>query len=135
MATAVRTEHLTKRYGAVAALNDLNLEIAEGEVVGYHQAERGGEDDDSAVVARAGQAHPPDGRKSLGWTARATTASVRPRPLGPEGTTSLGDLEVQVVERGNCPVALGQVFRSSQLLPLARPRSSAGVLRPKLLCC
>ena len=33
--TAVRTEHLTKRYGAVDALKDLNLEIAQGEVVGY----------------------------------------------------------------------------------------------------
>jgi len=35
MPTAVRTELLTKRYGAVAALKDLNLEIGEGEVVGY----------------------------------------------------------------------------------------------------
>ena len=33
--TAVRTEHLTKCYGAVEALKDLNLEIAQGEVVGY----------------------------------------------------------------------------------------------------
>ena len=36
MATkTVRTEHLTKRYGDVDALKDLNLEIAQGEVVGY----------------------------------------------------------------------------------------------------
>ncbi len=36
MATsAVRTERLTKRYGAVDALKDLNLEITQGEVVGY----------------------------------------------------------------------------------------------------
>jgi ABC-2 type transport system ATP-binding protein len=34
-AIAVRAEHLTKRYGAFAALKDLNLEIAQGEVVGY----------------------------------------------------------------------------------------------------
>jgi len=33
--TAVRTEHLTKRYGSVEALKDLNLEITQGEVVGY----------------------------------------------------------------------------------------------------
>ena len=32
---AVRTEGLTKRYGTVEALSNLNLEIAEGEVVGY----------------------------------------------------------------------------------------------------
>jgi ABC-2 type transport system ATP-binding protein len=36
MATmAVRTEGLTKRYGAVDALHDLSLEIRPGEVVGY----------------------------------------------------------------------------------------------------
>jgi len=33
--TAIRTEGLTKRYGAVTALSDLNLEIGEGQVVGY----------------------------------------------------------------------------------------------------
>jgi ABC-2 type transport system ATP-binding protein len=31
----VRTEHLTKRYGAVVALDDLNLEMCAGEVLGY----------------------------------------------------------------------------------------------------
>jgi len=33
--TAIRTEGLTKRYGDVDALSDLNLEISPGEVVGY----------------------------------------------------------------------------------------------------
>jgi ABC-2 type transport system ATP-binding protein len=33
--TAVRTEGLTKRYGSVTALSDLDLEIAPGEVFGY----------------------------------------------------------------------------------------------------
>jgi ABC-2 type transport system ATP-binding protein len=33
--TSIRTEGLTKRYGAVVALEDLDLEIAQGEVVGY----------------------------------------------------------------------------------------------------
>ena len=32
---AVRTEHLTKRYGSVVALEDLNLEVRAGEVLGY----------------------------------------------------------------------------------------------------
>ncbi len=35
MAVAVRTERLTKTYGAVDALHDLDLEIHHGEVVGY----------------------------------------------------------------------------------------------------
>jgi len=33
--TAIRTEGLSKRYGDVDALSDLNLEISPGEVVGY----------------------------------------------------------------------------------------------------
>jgi len=35
VATAIRTEGLTKRYGDVVALDHLDLEIAQGEVVGY----------------------------------------------------------------------------------------------------
>ena len=35
VATAIRAEGLTKRYGEVAALDHLDLEVAEGEVVGY----------------------------------------------------------------------------------------------------
>jgi ABC-2 type transport system ATP-binding protein len=34
-ATVIRTEGLTKRYGEVAALDHLDLEVAQGEVVGY----------------------------------------------------------------------------------------------------
>src|SRR5580692_6879820 len=34
-AAAIRTKGLTKRYGDVAALDHLDLEVAEGEVVGY----------------------------------------------------------------------------------------------------
>src|SRR5271166_5625672 len=32
---AIRTESLSKRYGTVDALRDLDFEVAEGEVVGY----------------------------------------------------------------------------------------------------
>ena len=32
---AIRAEGLTKRYGAVAALDHLDLEVAPGEVIGY----------------------------------------------------------------------------------------------------
>ena len=31
----LRTEHLTKHYGSVAALEDLNLQVRAGEVLGY----------------------------------------------------------------------------------------------------
>ena len=34
-ASAIRTEGLSKRYGAAQAVRDLDLEVAEGEVVGY----------------------------------------------------------------------------------------------------
>ena len=33
--TVVRTEGLTKRYGDVVALDHLDLEVAQGEVLGY----------------------------------------------------------------------------------------------------
>jgi ABC-2 type transport system ATP-binding protein len=32
---AIRTERLTKRYGGVAVLDQLDLEVVEGEVLGY----------------------------------------------------------------------------------------------------
>jgi ABC-2 type transport system ATP-binding protein len=32
---AIRTDGLTKRYGATVALHPLDLEVAEGEVLGY----------------------------------------------------------------------------------------------------
>jgi ABC-2 type transport system ATP-binding protein len=35
MAMAIRTEHLSKRYGHTAALDGLDLEVATGEVLGY----------------------------------------------------------------------------------------------------
>ena len=35
MATAIRTQGLTKRYGDVVALDHLDLEVGQGEVVGY----------------------------------------------------------------------------------------------------
>ena len=31
----VRTEHLTKRYGKLVAVDDLNLEVHQGEVFGF----------------------------------------------------------------------------------------------------
>jgi ABC-2 type transport system ATP-binding protein len=34
-APAIRTEGLSKRYGSLDALSDLNLEVAEGEIVGF----------------------------------------------------------------------------------------------------
>src|SRR5436305_11239575 len=35
MAAAIRTEGLTKRYASTVALDALDLEVAEGEVLGY----------------------------------------------------------------------------------------------------
>ncbi|HEX2321855.1 MAG TPA: ATP-binding cassette domain-containing protein [Streptosporangiaceae bacterium] len=35
MVAAIRTEGLAKYFGATAALRPLNLEVAEGEVLGY----------------------------------------------------------------------------------------------------
>lgn len=35
MDIAIRTDHLTKRYGSFAALDDLTLEVKKGEILGY----------------------------------------------------------------------------------------------------
>ncbi len=61
--TALRTEHLTKRYGAVAALDDLNLDIAQGEVVGYLGPNGAGKT--TTVRLLLGLARPTSGRAEI----------------------------------------------------------------------
>ena len=62
-AATVRAENLTKRYGSVAALNDLNLEIAQGEVVGYLGPNGAGKT--TTVRLLLGLARPSSGRAEI----------------------------------------------------------------------
>ena len=59
METSIRTEDLSKTFGSTRALVDLNLEVPQGEVLGYLGPERRRQDDDDPAAARA---HPGDVR-------------------------------------------------------------------------
>ena len=54
----IRTQGLTKRYGAVHAVEDVALDVAEGDVYGFLGAERLRQDHDRPDAARAGAAPP-----------------------------------------------------------------------------
>jgi len=60
---AIRTEGLTKRYGEVDALRDLNLEITEGEVVGYLGPNGAGKT--TTIRLLLGLARPTKGRSEI----------------------------------------------------------------------
>jgi ABC-2 type transport system ATP-binding protein len=63
MTRAVLTEGLTKHYGAVAALKDLHLEIAQGEVVGYLGPNGAGKT--TTIRLLLGLARPTSGRAEI----------------------------------------------------------------------
>ncbi len=62
-ATAIRTEGLTKRYGDVAALDHLDLEVAQGEVVGYLGPNGAGKT--TTIRLLLGLIHPTEGRGEI----------------------------------------------------------------------
>jgi ABC-2 type transport system ATP-binding protein len=64
MATpAIRTEGLSKRYGSVDALKGLDLEVAQGEVVGYLGPNGAGKT--TTIRLLLGMAHPTAGRAEI----------------------------------------------------------------------
>ena len=62
-AAAIRTESLTKRYGNVAALDHLDLEVAQGEVVGYLGPNGAGKT--TTIRLLLGLIHPTEGRGEI----------------------------------------------------------------------
>jgi ABC-2 type transport system ATP-binding protein len=88
MPTAVRTELLTKRYGAVAALKDLNLEIAEGEVFGYLGPNGAGKT--TTLRLLLGLARPSAGRAEIfGLDCQSQSVEVHRRLAYVPGETNL----------------------------------------------
>jgi ABC-2 type transport system ATP-binding protein len=61
--TAIHTDGLTKRYGDVAALDHLDLEIAQGEVVGYLGPNGAGKT--TTIRLLLGLIHPSEGRGEI----------------------------------------------------------------------
>jgi ABC-2 type transport system ATP-binding protein len=75
---AIRTEGLSKRYGSVAALSDLDLEIAEGEVVGYLGPNGAGKS--TTIRLLLGLARPTAGRAEIfGLDCRRQTVEAHRR--------------------------------------------------------
>jgi len=62
-ATAIRTEGLTKRYGTVDALSNLDLEVAAGEVLGYLGPNGSGKT--TTIRLLLGLIHPTAGRSEI----------------------------------------------------------------------
>jgi len=62
-ATAIRTEGLTKRYGTVDALSNLDLEVAVGEVLGYLGPNGSGKT--TTIRLLLGLIHPTAGRSEI----------------------------------------------------------------------
>ena len=60
---AIRTEGLSKRYGSVDALRDLDLEIDEGEIVGYLGPNGAGKT--TTIRLLLGLIHPSGGRAEI----------------------------------------------------------------------
>jgi ABC-2 type transport system ATP-binding protein len=61
--TAIRTEGLTKRYGTVEALSNLDLEVAPGEVLGYLGPNGSGKT--TTIRLLLGLVHPTAGRSEI----------------------------------------------------------------------
>ncbi len=67
MVTAIRTVGLAKSFGATVALRPLDLEVAEGEVLGYLGPNGAGKT--TTIRLLLGLSRPvPGGPRSSGWT-------------------------------------------------------------------
>ena len=87
-ATAIRTEGLTKRYGAVDALHDLNLEVGVGEVVGYLGPNGAGKT--TTIRLLLGLIHPTAGRSEIfGLDSQKDTVEAHRRLAYVPGEASL----------------------------------------------
>jgi ABC-2 type transport system ATP-binding protein len=86
--TAIRTEGLSKRYGTVNALRDLDLELAEGEVVGYLGPNGAGKT--TTIRLLLGLIHPTKGRAEIfGLDCRRQTVEAHRRLAYVAGEASL----------------------------------------------
>ncbi len=87
-AIAVRTEGLTKHYGAVGALSQLDLEVVEGEVVGYLGPNGAGKT--TTIRLLLGLARPSAGRSEIfGLDCQSQTVEAHRRLAYVPGEASL----------------------------------------------
>ena len=79
-AEAIRTWGLSKRYGAVDALRDLDLEVASGEVIGYLGPNGAGKT--TTVRLLLGLARPTAGRAEIFGLDCWSRRRLGPSPVG-----------------------------------------------------
>jgi ABC-2 type transport system ATP-binding protein len=85
---ALRTEQLTKRYGAIVALEDLNLEVKAGEVLGYLGPNGAGKT--TTIRLLLGLIKPTAGRAEIfGMDAQAEKVAVHARVAYVPGEATL----------------------------------------------
>lgn len=78
MSTAIRTEHLTRRFGTFVAVDDLNLEVESGQVLGYLGPNGSGKT--TTIRMLLGLLHPSAGRAEvLGYDVVRDAERVRSR--------------------------------------------------------
>src|SRR6478736_1191957 len=110
----IKTEHLTKHYGALTAVEDVSFKVGPGEVLGFLGPNGAGKSTTMRMLA--GFLAPSDGSASVcGHDVVRDPLGAR-RALGylPEGAPSYGEMRVQAF--------LGFVADAHQLEPLVRRR-------------
>jgi ABC-2 type transport system ATP-binding protein len=118
---AIRTEELCKRYGALSAVDSLNLEIAAGEVYGF--LGRNGAGKTTTIRMLLGLVRPTRGRVLLLGKDVARTRMEAVRPVGSlvETATSYPNLTVREnleIQRRLTQTGRGAVERAIALLDL-----------------
>ena len=90
---SVKVENLKKYYGAVHALDGLDLDVAPGTVFGFLGPERGRQDHHPAHPDRAGTSRPAAAHRWRAWTSSKTGKNSPPHrpPAGRTGLLSLDD--------------------------------------------
>jgi ABC-2 type transport system ATP-binding protein len=91
----IETEHLTKRYGSLVAVDDLNFSVRPGEILGFLGPNGAGKSTTMRMIA--GFIAPTSGRVSVCGHDLATDALAAKSVMGylPEGAPSYGEMTVR----------------------------------------
>lgn len=84
---AIVAENLTYRYGNLLAVDHINFDVAEGEILGFIGPNGAGKT--TTVKMLTGQMRPKDGKATvLGMDISQKTESLPPKPRGPNNSGS-----------------------------------------------
>ncbi|MGH8263330.1 MAG: ABC transporter ATP-binding protein [Steroidobacteraceae bacterium] len=91
----IKTEHLTKRYGSLTAVDDLSFEVGPGEILGFLGPNGAGKSTTMRMIA--GFIAPTSGRASVGGFDLETSPVEAKSVMGylPEGAPNYGEMTVR----------------------------------------